>query len=301
MSSINNVLTIAQKEFADNVHSPKIRLLISALILILLSECIVLDRSGYYLFKGGSGQDLQIFGLFFPIFGLALGFDSIVKERNSDSLNTLLTHPVFRDNILAGKIAGGLVTLFIAITVSLAVSQGTILIYSGVSIQQEELNRLFIFALVSFIYLSSFIALGLVLSIVSREPARSFMYGIVIWIVLVLTFGGTAVTVASFISGGSVIGDDDENVNAAAVALYEDMQCLSLTNHYSMAVDGVNGMSQGNVQSSSESASLGIFDTSHSLSQWLNDYWTNITALVVTPLILFIISFVIFIKTDITR
>lgn len=303
MSSSSNILTIAQKEFADNVHSPKMRLLIVTLILILLSESVLEREYGRYLFKGDISPILQIFGLFFPILGLALGFDSIVKERNSDSLNTLLTHPVFRDNIIAGKIAGALITLFTVLLVSLAISQGLMMVLSGVRIEATELSRMIVFALVSLIYLSSFVALGLLLSTFSANPSGSFMYGIVIWAVFVITFGGTTAAIASVVSGGSAFGlGEDEYADERASVIYENMRCLSLTNHYSMVISGVNGMSQLNIASSSDdSASSGIFDTGHSLMQWVTDYWTNITALIITPFLLFIASFVIFIKKDMTR
>jgi ABC-type transport system involved in multi-copper enzyme maturation permease subunit len=40
----------------------------------------------------------MVVGRFAPIIGIVMGFDTIIKEIKSSSMNVLLTHPVFRDN-----------------------------------------------------------------------------------------------------------------------------------------------------------------------------------------------------------
>ena len=67
--------------------------------------------------EGGENfkQVVQSIGVFFPLIGIALGYDGIIKEKNSKSLNILLTQPVFRDNIITGKFLGISITLALVV------------------------------------------------------------------------------------------------------------------------------------------------------------------------------------------
>ena len=139
--NINNVFVVAQKEFADNLWSPRFWILLSIFLLILFS----------YSYRTGLGSSfidvIQIIAVFAPIIGIALGFDAVTKETESNSLNVLLTHPVFRDNIITGKILGSMSTLLLVIFLSVSVLFGTNLLISGKQASLLELNRFLIFAI----------------------------------------------------------------------------------------------------------------------------------------------------------
>jgi ABC-type Na+ efflux pump permease subunit len=45
------------------------------------------------------------------ILAIAMGFDLITREKESHSLKSLLSHPVFRDEIINGKALGGILVL----------------------------------------------------------------------------------------------------------------------------------------------------------------------------------------------
>lgn len=293
--SAHNVFVLAQKEFADNINSAKIKTLIFVLISILLSISVVVGKSGGIIFTGRGIEIVQVIGLFFPLLGFALGFDQIIKDRRSCSLVTLLTHPVFRDSIIAGKILGGLLTLFIVISISVAVVFGSMLAISGISIAYTELVRILVFSLITFLYLAVFFALGLLLSTITKDPSNSFICGIVVWIIFVLAFGGITVTLSSIMYEDNLFDSKNENTRA----FYIDMQSLSPTNHYAQLTFGISGMSQGNLQIKGERTCKGLFDLSHRLGVWVSEYQTNIVVLCILPLILFIVTFFVFIKKDI--
>ena len=44
----------------------------------------------------------------------------------------------------------------------------------------------------------------------------------------------------------------------------------------------------------------GIFDTSHTINDWLNEFWPNLVVLVVSPIILLVITVIAFLKKDIS-
>ncbi|KPQ45124.1 MAG: putative ABC-2 type transport system permease protein [Candidatus Methanoperedens nitroreducens] len=94
--NLGNVFVIAQKEFADNLYSMRFLALLSIVTLIIFSMSYRNVTEGRNMFEIGFLGVAQIIGLFLPLLGIALGFDTIVKERKSGSLNVLLTHPIFR-------------------------------------------------------------------------------------------------------------------------------------------------------------------------------------------------------------
>jgi ABC-2 type transport system permease protein len=295
--NIGNVFVIAQKEFADNLYSPRFRVLLLMFTLIFFSFSVRSGKQGFNMFEQGFIDVAQIIGLFLPLVGIALGFDTVVKEKKSSSLNVLLTHPVFRDNIIAGKIIGGLVTLALVVFTSVIVSVGTLLILTGVSIGLMELNRILIFGVITFIYITAFLALGVLISIFSNSSTSSFIYGIITWIILVMIFGAIISVAASIATGESIYGFKN---NQEALEMNSDLLKLSPIYHYSEAVAGVSGLSVGSVNvMTGKKISTGVFDTKYAIEDWFSEYWTNIVALIVMPILLFIASFAIFLRRDI--
>jgi ABC-2 type transport system permease protein len=299
-----NILTVAQKEFADNLYSSRFRAMLGLVMLMLLSYSIMTVKMAAEAGYNSMGIDFYslldvIFGVsyamifYFPILGIALGYDAIAKEKVSNSLNTLLTHPVFRDSIIFGKAAGGLITLVLVIFLSILCSVGVILVYRGTPINMIEVNQILIFTFISFMYLSVFFALGMLFSTIFDDPAKSFMLCIMVWVVFVLVFGSLTSFVASMATGEAMYSEDGEH----ALKLYSKLQYLSPVNHYSQMVIGY-GLSEGDAI---QRTSAGLFDPGHTLGDWFRDYWTNLVGLTVTPVLLIIVSILFFMKKDVVR
>ncbi len=179
---MRNIGVIAQKEFADHLYSPGFRMLLGIFTLVIVSMSVISGKNGHNIFEFGFLDVAQVITLFLPVLGLALGFDSVIREKNSKSLNTLLTHPVFRDNLVSGKIIGGIGTLVLVVFISVIASIGTLLLITGIDVGLSELNRIIVFSLLTFLYLSGFFAFSLLISIVSKSSESSFISGLVVWI-----------------------------------------------------------------------------------------------------------------------
>jgi ABC-2 type transport system permease protein len=72
---------------------------------------------------------------------------------------------------------------------------------------------------------------------------------------------------------------------------------LSPMYHYAQLISGTNSMGWGG---SFDTSIKGVFDLGFTLTKWLNEFWVNLVLLIVMPVILFIASFVIFLRKDIT-
>lgn len=293
--NLGNVFVIAQKEFADNLYSMRFLALLSIVTIIIFSMSYRDVTDGRNIFNMGFLDVVQIIGLFLPLLGIALGFDTIVKESKSGSLNVLLTHPVFRDYIITGKIIGSLVTLALVVGIAVIASVGTMLFGTGVQVSLFQLERILIFAILTFLYISIFVGIGIFLSIVSKSASNSLIYGIAIWLNIVVVFGAIIAVIASIVTGQPFLDFDKPTLELNA-----KMQKFTPLHHYAETVSGMPSFSWGGISIQSGKLSSGIFDTGNSLDKWIQEYWSNLMVLITLPIVLFIASFIAFLRKDIT-
>lgn len=297
--NFKNSIAIAQKEFADNIFSPVFLVLLITFTLIVFSYSYLMGMEAGQFIKGstllmaGFSGVVRLMGWFSPLIGIALGYDAIVKEQKSGSLNVLLTHPVFRDNIIIGKILGGMITLALVLGISTVVSVSSLLLILGGTVSGIELSRLMLFIVITFFYSLIFLAISVLISIAVKEAADSLVYNVVIWLGLVAVFGAIAVAVAIIFTGQPYRMDSTSGELAYTLAK------ISPLNHYAEAAvgqidTGLGGFGQ------EPAAVRGILDTRATLSQWFSEFWMNLTVLIVAPIILLIIAFVVFLRKDIS-
>lgn len=290
-----NVFHVAQKEFADIVSSSLFLTLIATYTLIIfvfswrsvhLGEHTGSEFTLISGFSGVTGVTRQI-GWFSPLIGIALGFDTIIKERKSGSLNVLLTHPVFRDNIIAGKMLGIMTVLMTVIIFSTIVPVGTILMLSGVPVSETELLRITAFIIFNFLYVLIFTELAILVSTVANDAEDSLVYNVIIWLSICIVSGSIIIAIASFVTGQS---DPYE--------LASKMVAVSPLHHYSEVSVGEIDLSWGGINN--KPVIEGIFDTRFTLFQWFEEFWPNLLFLIMAPLPLFVLSFLTFLRRDIS-
>ncbi len=297
MGRNHNIFVIAQKEFADNLWSPKfIMLLLTFTIIVFAKSYLEGVETGKNIL--GNFLDIaQVISLFLPFMGIVLGFDAISKEQETGALNVLLTHPLYRDTVIAGKTLGAMITLLIVVFISVITVIGTMLATSGNELNLLMLNRLVIFTILTYLYLSIFVVIGILSSVVTKKATKSLVYNISIWIVLCIAFGMIVATGASIITGHKPLDLDD---NDHFLQVNADLQKLSPSHHYAMTVSGRPSFSWLGV-SSEKPEVKGIFDTEHTLGKWWSELWPNVMILTVTPVFLIVVSFIVFLRQDISK
>ncbi len=301
--NFRNVVTIAQKEFADNLWSPVFLALLVTFTLVTFVFSYqqglmqILAKEG--LGRMGESTSVLMLGLkglagimtwFAPLIGIALSFDAVIKEQKSGSLNVLLTHPVFRDTIIMGKLLGSMLTLFLVLFVSSAVSVGTLLFLLGGAVSTLELTRIALYILSTFLYTLVFLSIGVILSIVVKDATDSLIYNVVIWLGLSIVF--TVIVIALFLLTGQTLTDGN------GWGIIAKISNISPMHHYAEVITGKTNLAWGGP--GIESNIKGILDTRFTLSQWFSEFWMNLTVLIVTPIILLIIAFIAFLRKDIS-
>ena len=299
-NNIKNVIIIAQKEFADHIWSPRFLGFAITFTLIVFvfgyQKGMEVDYLENLLGTAGMLRGFlgiaKIVGTFAPLIGIVLGFDTIVREVKSSSLNVLLTHPVFRDNIIAGKIIGSAICLFLILLISITVSTGIMLTISGISANGEDILRIGIFIILTFFYTLTFLGIGVITSILVKNSSNSLVYNIAIWLFFTILFSQIILSCVYTLTGGME--------GSIEVAVGSGVLNLSPGHHYAQVAMGANNVGWGG-SLGGDPRIAGIFDTHFTLTQWFAEYWMNLVVLIVTPIILLIIAFIAFLRKDITR
>lgn len=294
--NIQKALVIARKEFADHLNSSVFLSFAITFTITILAWSYVKGIEVNYtanvlgmpdLMRGFKGMAMVV-GRFAPIIGIVMGFDSIVKEIRSNSMNVLLTHPVFRDNIIAGKIIGSSMCILLTLIISINIAAGAMFMVSGIPVMAQYLIRIEIFVLLTFLYSLFFLATSVLISAIVNKSNISLLYNIAIWLVFTILFAQLIFT------STYVLTDDVQTANS---------QTLSLLNfvpghHYVLVSAGMQDVVRESFDNSPRVA--GVFDTSYTLFEWLSEFWTNLIVLIVSPIIVLILSFIAFLRKDIT-
>ncbi|AKB81820.1 hypothetical protein MSBR3_1242 [Methanosarcina barkeri 3] len=285
----NNVFVVAQKEAADHLQDAGFLVLLATYTVIVFASTYMLgslahDDNSVLL----SSINVKMISQFTPLLGIVLGFDVVVREQKSGSLNVLLTHPIFRDNILTGKLLGSTLLIAAIIIFSVFVSVGTLLVFYGVEIGYIELIRIAVFTILTFFYAVIFLGIAILISTIVKNSTDSLTCNIIIWIFICILFGAILKTVVAILTGQT----SNEGI------LITQLLNISPLHHYGEAVIGRTDLSFMGVNV--EPMVGGIFDTKYTLTQCLTEFWMNIVVLIITPVVLFIITFITFLRKDIT-
>jgi len=209
----SGLVAIAKKEFFDHLRSRKFLVILGILLIVVIVG--ILNGVSDYHAKVQEYNSLQqlvppsseyysilpeqmklpptvliifyrmstLFTVIGGILGIAMGFDLITKEKESRSLKILLAHPVYRDEVINGKALGGAAAIALALGIVLILSMATLLIIGIVPTGSEFLLILF-FSAVTFLFIFTYFAIGLLMSTVCEESGKSLIYTLIVFMIL---------------------------------------------------------------------------------------------------------------------
>jgi len=138
-----------------------------------------------YLYKFDSRIDISFLVCFFlSLLILISAFDAVNGEKELGQLRLIFVYPVTRAVFLWKKITG--IALF-AYLVFFLPYLTTLLIVSGVfgSLADEQFwSAALIYALLTLLFVLAFTLIGILISLLSRHPARSLVYALSVWLFL---------------------------------------------------------------------------------------------------------------------
>lgn len=132
--------------------------------------------------QGALFSFVQFVAFFGPLIGLILGFDMINREKNEGTLSRLLSQPIYRDAVINGKFLAGVVTISVMMVSIVLVTTGLGLNLIGVIPGPEEVARILVYLIVSIVYISFWLGVAILFSIVFRSVTTSALASLAVWI-----------------------------------------------------------------------------------------------------------------------
>ncbi len=253
---MHGMFTLFRKELEDHFSSVRF-LLISALIVMV--GVIIASMVGMGIQEESKGMAkptllflwlftstgklfsfVQFIGFFGPLIGIFLGFDSINRERVSRTLSKLASQPIYRDSIINAKYLAGVTTIAVVLV-------GIVLIISGLGIRligvvpgSEEVLRLAIYLITSILYISFWLGISILFSVVFRSTATSALASLAVWIFFSFFVGLGAGFMADAVAPISQSGSNvDPNVLIKHEEVQRTVSFLSPMNLYNEATTTV--------------------------------------------------------------
>lgn len=140
----------------------------------------------------GAIDYLFVVQFIFSLFAVLLSFDAITREKESGTLRSILSNPLSRAALAAGKLLGGYFTL--AIPLLLAFLAGlAVLSAAGLNVLAAEFPARAAWILgCSLLYVAVFFLIGLLVSCVSSSTYSALVVSLAFWLVAVLVAPGAA-------------------------------------------------------------------------------------------------------------
>jgi ABC-type transport system involved in multi-copper enzyme maturation permease subunit len=203
--NISNVITIAKKEFMDNLRNKWIMILTILFIILTLVTSFV---SG-----GGSLGNIEITvigllaiaSMLVPIIAIMLGYNTISGETESGSLLIVQSYPVSREEVYFGKFLGLSSVMAVSVLLGFGISGMVIGGSGGETNPDGFLAFIFLTILLGLLYLSMSVCFSAILKRLSTSLYAGvglFFWSMIISSVIMGIHLGTGGSFADFMSGG---------------------------------------------------------------------------------------------------
>jgi len=242
---------------------------------------------------------VQFVSFFGPLIGLILGFDSINRERSSGTLSKLASQPIYRDAIINGKFLSGVVTIAIMLISIVLVVSGLGLTLIGVVPGIEEVWRIFIYLIISIFYISLWLGLSILFSIVFRAIATSALATLAMWIF----FSFFVSMAATVVANAMVPSKEDPELLIKNLRIQRIISLISPMQLYNdstgIIIDPMRKITRPRLIGPLETFLSARFERPLTLSQSIYVVLPHIITLIAITFICFGVSYAVFMRQEI--
>ena len=140
---------------------------------------------------------ILIFKIILTLLALMFTYNAISGEKESGTLRLMLANGIPRANILLGKYLAGAISFSLPLLLSLLAALVFITSAGGLSLSMEEGIRLLLLTLFSFLFLSIFLLLGLLLSSLTHRSFITLLLALFCWLFMVIIIPNVSPIVAA--------------------------------------------------------------------------------------------------------
>ena len=310
--------TIIKKELADHFSSYRFTIIFALIAMLSLITAYMVginiknELAGVakprFIFlmlftsTGALFSLVQFVAFFGPLVGLVLGFDTINRERNEGTLSKLLSQPIYRDVVINGKFLAGVVMIAVMMVSIVLVITGLGLLIMGIVPGVEELWRILIYLIISIIYISLWLGVAILFSIIFRSTATSALAALAMWI-----FFSFFVTLGASVLANALSSDTTESDPAKVMLRAKIVKAFALTSPMELYTDATATIIDPMRKSTRsmvtvgpmESLSMARFSGPLPLSQSILIVVPYIISLIAITVICFAISYTVFMRQEI--
>ena len=245
---------------------------------------------------------VQFVAFFGPLVGLILGFDTINRERNEGTLSKLLSQPIYRDVVINGKFLAGVAMITVMMVSIVLVITGLGLYVMGIVPGFEEIWRIIFYLIISIVYISFWLGVAILFSILFRSTATSALAALAVWIFFSFFVTIGANILANALSSDSTEADPEAIMQRAkivkAFVLISPMQLY--TDSTATIIDPMRKSTRSLISVGPlESLSMSRFSGPLPLSQSILIVIPYIISLVAITIICFAVSYTVFMRQEI--
>ncbi|ADN36351.1 ABC-type transport system involved in multi-copper enzyme maturation permease component-like protein [Methanolacinia petrolearia DSM 11571] len=334
---LTRLAIISKKEFTDHILSKRLFwiMIIFCIVLVIETASGVDDYNNAlesYKSGGASGEflifqpsALRVFsdivssigvdGLGIVI-GLALGFDLISGERERGSIKTILSQPLYRDELINGKAIGGIMALN-AISIAGFIIIFAVMLILGIVPDIDEILGIGLIWLITLLFMIASFTVSLMTSVITNTSSGSLILALVIVFIMLFIIPTGGGELGTYLLVGNPPEDIPDMASSAQYAAYQE------------AMDEYNGNSMGirdffntfSIRYVYQQITLPItmpsgyainkdgldFDSIKELAQdieeptfWtlIEDQWVKLIVFIMWPVIFFGTAYVRFMKSD---
>lgn len=189
---MNAIFIVAHKEFRDGMRNRWV--LAITLVFAFLAMGLAYfgaSASGMVGFTSLATTIVSLSSLaifLIPLIALLLAYDSIIGEEEQGTLLLLLTYPLRRTQLLAGKFVGHASIMAISTLMGFGIAAILIALLSGEILNTELWQAFGFFILTATLLGWVFIALAYVTSVLVSEKSRAAGTALILWFWFVLVF-----------------------------------------------------------------------------------------------------------------
>lgn len=329
-------MIISKKELSDHITSRRFLLILFIICLVLgvaaangvtnyndALEMYKNENVGYLFFPSillAFNQITNSIGLYGlgAVIGIAIGFDLVSGEREGKSLKTILSQPVYRDELINGKAIGGITSLSI-ITLAGFLTVLAIFLIIGIVPSVDEFFLIGVIWLITLLFMISAFSLALMSSVLAKTSSGALIMSLIILFTLmyIIPVGGgefgTSVLLGPepsddvYDSGSQYQVESFENIqyeyNQKRTVLYDFFNIFSIQRVYDDITSPITMPSwyvihQIGHEKFSRNPDVAEGIEKPSLWDILGDKWMKIIVFIMWPVLFFGIAYVRFMRMD---
>ncbi len=135
-----------------------------------------------------------IFQGILSLLALVFAYDTLAGERERGTLRLVLTHPVRHGQILFAKYMSGMICLLIPLLMCILLALIMLTTSASIFLSTDDFLRIGGVVFTSFVYLSLFYLIGMLISAATRRTSTALMLAMFVWGFLVLVYPNMILT-----------------------------------------------------------------------------------------------------------